>query len=129
MISVQKSTALFLIMALSLSPFALHANGAKAGMDPERLAKIPVRMKAFVDEGTVAGVVTHVPAGLGVLEAVFVACLADVATPTVLAALLSYRAVYYLVPLALASIGYAAGEVSRRSGEVQSATRRRATQH
>ena len=77
----------------------------------------------------VAGVVTHVPAGLGVLEAVFVACFADVATPTVLAALLAYRAVYYLVPLALASIGYAAGEVSRRSGEVQSATRRRATQH
>lgn len=63
----------------------------------------------------VAGVVTHVPAGLGVLEAVFVACLGSaVATPTVLAALLCYRAVYYLVPLALASIGYAAGEVSRR---------------
>jgi uncharacterized membrane protein YbhN (UPF0104 family) len=64
----------------------------------------------------VAGVVTHVPAGLGVLEAVFVACLgATVATPTMLAALLSYRAVYYLVPLALASIGYAASEVSRRA--------------
>jgi glycosyltransferase 2 family protein len=66
----------------------------------------------------VAGVVTHVPAGLGVLEAVFVACLAsEVATPTVLAALLSYRAVYYLVPLALASIGYAAAEVSRRGAQ------------
>jgi uncharacterized membrane protein YbhN (UPF0104 family) len=64
----------------------------------------------------VAGVVTHVPAGLGVLEAVFVACLGSaLATPTVLAALLSYRAVYYLVPLALASIGYAASEASRRA--------------
>jgi glycosyltransferase 2 family protein len=64
----------------------------------------------------VAGVATHVPAGLGVLEAVFVACLGseEVATPTVLAALLSYRAVYYLVPLALASIGYGASEASRR---------------
>jgi uncharacterized membrane protein YbhN (UPF0104 family) len=64
----------------------------------------------------VAGVVTHVPAGLGVLEAVFVTCLgAALDATTVLAALLSYRAVYYLVPLALAVIGYAAGEVSRRA--------------
>ena len=29
-------------------------------MDPERLARIPIRMKAFVDQGTVAGVVTLV---------------------------------------------------------------------
>jgi uncharacterized membrane protein YbhN (UPF0104 family) len=65
----------------------------------------------------VAGVATHVPAGLGVIEAVFVACLAgtEVATPTVLAALLSYRAVYYLVPLALATLGYAASEISQRA--------------
>lgn len=64
----------------------------------------------------VAGVVTHVPAGLGVLEAVFVACLgAAVAPPTLLAALVCYRAVYYLAPLALASIGYAASEASRRA--------------
>jgi len=63
----------------------------------------------------VAGVATHVPAGLGVIEAVFVACLgAEVATPTLLAALLSYRAVYYLAPLALAAAGYAIGEVSQR---------------
>ena len=74
----------------------------------------------------VAGVVTHVPAGLGVLEAVFVACLSDVGTTTVLAALLSYRAVYYLVPLALASIGYAVGEVSRRSATPIAAPKRRA---
>jgi uncharacterized membrane protein YbhN (UPF0104 family) len=64
----------------------------------------------------VAGVATHVPAGLGVIEAVFVACLGStVATPTVLAALLSYRAVYYLVPLALAVTGYGASELSRRA--------------
>jgi uncharacterized membrane protein YbhN (UPF0104 family) len=51
----------------------------------------------------VAGVVTHVPAGLGVLEAVFVAMLSPpVAQSPLLAALLVYRAVYYLLPLALA---------------------------
>jgi uncharacterized membrane protein YbhN (UPF0104 family) len=61
-------------------------------------------------------VATHVPAGLGVIEAVFVACLgAEVATPTLLAALLSYRAVYYLAPLALAVTGYAISELSQRA--------------
>ena len=31
-----------------------------AGMDPERLASIPIRMKAFVENGTIAGAVTLV---------------------------------------------------------------------
>jgi uncharacterized membrane protein YbhN (UPF0104 family) len=52
----------------------------------------------------VAGVVTHIPAGLGVLEAVFVALLGErLDTQTLLAALLAYRALYYLVPLMLAT--------------------------
>ncbi len=51
----------------------------------------------------IAGVVTHVPAGLGVLEAVFIALLAgQVPAPTLLGVLLAYRALYYLAPLALA---------------------------
>jgi uncharacterized membrane protein YbhN (UPF0104 family) len=53
--------------------------------------------------GAVAGVLTHVPAGLGVLEAVFVALLSDLApAATLVAAVLAYRALYYLVPLILA---------------------------
>ena len=68
----------------------------------------------------IAGVATHVPAGLGVIEAVFVASLGG-ALPTahVLAALLSYRAVYYLAPLAVASIGYAWVEAQRRRSRVR----------
>ena len=51
----------------------------------------------------VAGVIAHVPAGLGVLEAVFIALLSHRITQTeLLAALLAYRAIYYLMPLALA---------------------------
>jgi uncharacterized membrane protein YbhN (UPF0104 family) len=61
----------------------------------------------------VAGVVTHVPAGLGVLEAVFVAMLGNrLPASELLAALLCYRALYYLLPLAVASgvfIGLEAG--------------------
>lgn len=52
----------------------------------------------------VAGVITHVPAGLGVLEAVFVALLSHrIPTPQLLGALLVYRALYYLLPWGLAS--------------------------
>ena len=58
MARMQRTETLLLITALVLSSaLLLYANGAKAGMDPERLARIPVRMKAFVDQGTVAGAV------------------------------------------------------------------------
>lgn len=64
----------------------------------------------------VAGVATHVPAGLGVLEAVFIALLSPpVAQSTLLAALLVYRAAYYLVPLALAALLYLGFELKLKS--------------
>ena len=63
----------------------------------------------------VAGVVTHVPAGLGVLEAVFVALLAhQVPEATLLGALLAYRGLYYLLPLTVATLGYLVTEVRAR---------------
>jgi uncharacterized membrane protein YbhN (UPF0104 family) len=63
----------------------------------------------------VAGVITHVPAGLGVLEAVFVALLShQVPTGRLLGALLAYRAIYYLLPLCLASALYFFTEVRVR---------------
>jgi uncharacterized membrane protein YbhN (UPF0104 family) len=55
----------------------------------------------------VAGVITHVPAGLGVLEAVFVALLSHrLPAGELLAALLTYRAIYYLGPLVIATVTY-----------------------
>jgi uncharacterized membrane protein YbhN (UPF0104 family) len=51
----------------------------------------------------VAGVIAHVPAGLGVIEAAFLALLSHrLSQSEILAALLTYRALYYLAPLALA---------------------------
>jgi CubicO group peptidase (beta-lactamase class C family) len=44
-------------MVLRLGAAADHPNAAKAGMDSERLARIAQRMQAFVDQGTIAGVV------------------------------------------------------------------------
>lgn len=63
----------------------------------------------------VAGVITHVPAGLGVLEAVFVALLShQVAQGPLLGALLAYRAVYYLLPLVVAVLLYGVTEYRAR---------------
>lgn len=63
----------------------------------------------------VAGVIAHVPAGLGVLEAVFVALLShDLPKHELLAALVVYRLVYYLVPLAIAAVLYLVTEARAR---------------
>lgn len=63
----------------------------------------------------VAGVVTHVPAGLGVLEAVFVALLShEVPQAQLLGALLAYRGLYYLLPLGVATLGYLVTEARAR---------------
>lgn len=64
----------------------------------------------------VAGVITHVPAGLGVLELVFVTLLSHrIPASELLAALLAYRAVYYLAPLALATLLYLVLEARAKS--------------
>ncbi|MGJ7509354.1 lysylphosphatidylglycerol synthase domain-containing protein [Variovorax sp. GT1P44] len=63
----------------------------------------------------VAGVITHVPGGLGVLEAVFIALLGHVVPQgKLLGALLAYRAIYYLLPLIVASLFYVVTELRAR---------------
>lgn len=55
----------------------------------------------------IASAMVHVPGGIGVLEAVFVATFSQrIAEVPILAALLAYRAIYYLAPLALAIAAY-----------------------
>ncbi|MDO3384661.1 lysylphosphatidylglycerol synthase domain-containing protein [Gilvimarinus sp. SDUM040013] len=61
----------------------------------------------------VAGAVTHIPGGLGVLEAVFVALLsAKLDKAQILGGLFAYRCVFYLLPLALATPVYLGLEAS-----------------
>ncbi|GAB3360837.1 lysylphosphatidylglycerol synthase domain-containing protein [Lysobacter tyrosinilyticus] len=93
-------------------------------------AIIFVLLPAPVDYPTVLGAclfaaiataLVHVPAGLGVLEAVFVAAFAQrVPAPQVLAALLAYRAIYYLAPLAVAVVLYLVFETRRSTSDVAS---------
>ncbi|MCI4589388.1 bifunctional lysylphosphatidylglycerol flippase/synthetase MprF [Sphingobium sp. BYY-5] len=58
----------------------------------------------------IVALVSHVPGGLGVFEAVIVATLPDVDRPRLLAALIAYRAIYYLLPLMLGVIAIALHE-------------------
>jgi uncharacterized membrane protein YbhN (UPF0104 family) len=68
----------------------------------------------------VAGVITHVPAGLGVLEAVFVALLSHRVPETqLLGALLTYRALYYIGPLIIAAALYLLMELRRKKTQGQ----------
>jgi len=68
---------------------------------------------------SIAGVATHIPAGLGVLEALFLALLGHrVPHAQLLGALLAYRAMYFIGPLIVAGLSYAALESAIRAGRI-----------
>lgn len=72
---------------------------------------------------SIAGVITHIPAGLGVLETVFLTLLqATYGEGTLLAALIGYRVVYFLLPLLIAGLVYLLLErlASQRTSESRS---------
>lgn len=62
--------------------------------------------------GAIAGLISRIPAGLGVLEAVGVAVLsAYIPAPQALAAILAYRTLYFFAPLVLAAVAFGATEL------------------
>lgn len=62
--------------------------------------------------GAIAGIISRIPAGLGVLEAVGVAVLSPyLPAPEALAVILAYRMLYFVIPLVLASIAFGAVEI------------------
>ncbi len=81
---------------------------------PDGAVSYPVVLGAFL-LSAIAVVITHVPAGLGVTEAVFLAVLgSSVGQGPLLASLVAFRAVHYLAPLALAAIIYGVTEATAR---------------
>jgi glycosyltransferase 2 family protein len=63
-------------------------------------------MTVFLLSG-LAAVLVHIPAGLGVLEAVFITLLGhQIPATRILAGLLAYRGIYYLMPLMVAAVVY-----------------------
>jgi phosphatidylglycerol lysyltransferase len=66
----------------------------------------------------VAGIVSHIPAGVGVFEAVILLTLPGVPTDALLGSLLAYRAVYYLVPLVFGTLLFGSKELSAQRGRI-----------
>jgi phosphatidylglycerol lysyltransferase len=78
-----------------------------------------VRVTGIFVLAQVLGVVSHVPAGLGVFEATMVVLLTPYLPPPVtLASLIAYRLVYYVIPLAAALVLFAGYELAERYSEV-----------
>lgn len=66
-------------------------------------ALFPALLLAYI-LAIAATLVSHVPGGLGVFEAVVIALLPEAGRADLVAALLAYRAIYYLIPLVLAAL-------------------------
>lgn len=77
----------------------------------------PVPFLGFFSIAIVLGVISHVPGGLGVFEAIMLVALAGrVPAETIAAALVLYRLIYFVLPLLLALLLLMAYELRRGSG-------------
>ena len=101
-------------LQLTLSSANWLANAAAIhALMPEGVPYLAVVSCLMVS--AVAGVLAHIPGGLGVLEGVFMALLGtQVPEAELIGALLAYRAVYYLGPLLLALLAYLCFEATTR---------------
>ena len=66
----------------------------------------------------IAGIVSHVPGGIGVFETVMILALPNVPPDALLGSLLAYRAIYYLVPILFGAILFGAKELSAASTRI-----------
>lgn len=73
-----------------------------------------------------AGILSHVPGGIGVFETVMLLALHDAPAYSVLGALLAFRAVYYLAPLLVGAALFAYQELNTRRGDLARARERAA---
>lgn len=103
-------------LALSCSHWALMATIVYSFLYTE-IGYFPLLGVLLIS--AIAGVIAHVPGALGVLEAVFIALLGDKINPAVLvAALIAYRAVFYLLPLAVAAVLYLVIEIALKKNRL-----------
>ena len=108
-------TLRFALLQLGLSVLNWCLIGGAIYMLLQQRIAYPTALAVFL-VAAVAGVIAHVPAGLGVLEAVFVALLAEsMPVGELLAGLLAYRGMYYLVPLLVAAVLYVLIEAGTRT--------------
>jgi phosphatidylglycerol lysyltransferase len=112
-------------LALAVVDLALGATALYVLLPAHPSLNWPVFVGVYV-LAVMAGVISHVPAGLGVFETVMLLALPELPKDSLLAAILVYRVVYYLVPLGLVALlvsGLAIRE--RQHAVVRSAARLR----
>lgn len=97
------------LAAASAALFVL-VPGASIGEFPQFFLAYAVAM--------IAALLTHVPGGIGVFEAMMVTTLPGRAPASLLAALILYRVIYYLLPLLVAAIALASNERRRLKAPV-----------
>lgn len=79
---------------------------------PAEVSVSPAHFVAAYAAAVVAGVISHVPGGLGVFESVMLVALPEVPRDALIGAMLVYRAIYYLAPLAVAATVFATTELA-----------------
>ncbi|MEJ0039051.1 MAG: bifunctional lysylphosphatidylglycerol flippase/synthetase MprF [Gammaproteobacteria bacterium] len=65
-----------------------------------------------------AGIISHVPGGIGVFETVIILAIPQVPASQLLGSMLVYRGVYYLVPLAVAALLFGLKELEARRSSI-----------
>jgi phosphatidylglycerol lysyltransferase len=116
---------------LEMRGWALRAPGAAIGLAQIGLSVMDLSLSAAVlwwllppqthigfvtflgvyAAAVIAGIVSHVPGGVGVFEAVMLFALPGVPAEALLGSLLAYRGVYYLVPLVCGTLLFASKEL------------------
>lgn len=92
----------------------IGATGAMYLLLPTEIAGSFLDFAPIYVGAILAGIVSNTPGGIGAFEAITLAAFPQEQRAQVLAALLAYRAIYGLGPLAVASLALAAFEVRRR---------------
>ena len=66
----------------------------------------------------IAGIISHVPGGVGVFEAVVLLTVPNVPPEAMLGSLLAYRAIYYLAPLVLGTLLFGGKELAAQGARL-----------
>ena len=116
--------------ALEIRGWALRAPGPAIGLTQVALSVLDLSLSSAVlwsllpagshvpfvtflgayAAAVIAGIISHVPGGVGVFEAVILFTVPTIPTDALLGSLLAYRAIYYLVPLVFATLLFGAKE-------------------
>ncbi len=98
-------------IGLSVIDLSLSSAVLWALLPPE--AQVPfVTFLGVYAAAVIAGIISHVPGGVGVFEAVVLLTVPNVPPDAMLGSLLAYRAIYYLVPLVVGTLMFGGKELA-----------------